>query len=80
MLLTIVDATEDKLRRLIELVASKIEGRLDDIENRLNTVDTSIGDVNKGANEIFSLQKTDMGLTEKVGSLCCTKLLITSKK
>ncbi|XP_063408615.1 short transient receptor potential channel 7-like [Mytilus trossulus] len=60
------DATEDKLRRLIELVASKIEGRLDDIENRLNTVDTSIGDVNKGANEIFTLQKTDMGLTEKL--------------
>ena len=61
-----LDATEDKLRRLIELVASKIDNRLDDIDTRLNSLDGRVLDVHKGADNIHNLQRADMNLTMKV--------------
>ena len=62
----LTDATEDKLRRLIELVASKIDTRLDEVDNRLRSLGERVDGVQKGSDDIFNLQKTDMDLTKTV--------------
>jgi archaellum component FlaC len=68
----LTDATEDKLRRLIELVASKIDTRLDEVDNQLRSLGERVDGVQKGSDDIFNLQKTDMDLTKTVSKYTVT--------
>ncbi|XP_060073791.1 short transient receptor potential channel 7-like [Ylistrum balloti] len=58
------DAAEDKLRRLIENVANKLDERIDLIEKNLQTVEDNVNNVQKGGMNIQTMQKSEIDLTQ----------------
>ncbi|OWF44847.1 short transient receptor potential channel 3-like [Mizuhopecten yessoensis] len=58
------DAAEDKLRRLIERVASKLDERIDYIQTHLQNVDDNVNNVQKGGMNIQTMQKSEIDLTQ----------------
>ncbi|KAK3106625.1 hypothetical protein FSP39_023931 [Pinctada imbricata] len=60
------NATEDKLRRLIERVSSKTEKRLTELQGQLKGVENHVHNVQKGGNEIKTMQDTEIELTQKL--------------
>ncbi|XP_033724598.1 short transient receptor potential channel 3-like [Pecten maximus] len=58
------DAAEDKLRRLIENVASKLDERIDYIDTHLQNVADSVNNVQKGGMNIQTMQKSEIDLTQ----------------
>uniref|UniRef100_K1PVL3 Uncharacterized protein n=1 Tax=Magallana gigas TaxID=29159 RepID=K1PVL3_MAGGI len=57
------DVTEDRLRRLIERTASRLEKRLDEITGHVQHVDDHVSHVDKGERDIQQLQKEEMQRT-----------------
>ncbi|XP_069112758.1 short transient receptor potential channel 7-like [Argopecten irradians] len=58
------DAAEDKLRRLIENVAKKLDERIDYIDSHLQNVSDNVNNVQKGGMNIQTMQKSEIDLTQ----------------
>ncbi|XP_022302544.2 short transient receptor potential channel 7-like [Crassostrea virginica] len=57
------DASEDRLRRLIERTASRLEKRLEEITGHVQHVDDHVSHVDKGERDIQDLQREEMQRT-----------------
>lgn len=66
ILCLVLDVTEDRLRRLIERTASRLEKRLDEITGHVQHVDDHVSHVDKGERDIQQLQKEEMQRTNTV--------------
>lgn len=64
------DASEDRLRRLIERTASRLEKRLEEITGHVQHVDDHVSHVDKGERDIQDLQREEMQRTNIVRSFC----------
>jgi len=64
----IIDAAEDKLRRLIERIARKLEDKMDNLNKDLHNVDEHVNFVQRGGMDIRTMQKSEIDLTQTVMS------------
>ncbi|XP_062590016.1 short transient receptor potential channel 3-like [Saccostrea cucullata] len=58
------DAAEDRIRRLIERIGSRLEKRLDEITGHVQHVDDHVSHVDKGERDIQQMQREEMKRTD----------------
>lgn len=61
-----LDASEDRIRRLIERTSSRLDKRLDEITGHVQHVDDHVSHVDQGEKDIQQMQKEEMKMTNLV--------------